>query len=279
MSLTLGSSSNYRSLSHMSSIKAKMDKSLERISSGQRLLSAADDPGGLAVAMKLKSQISSYDAQKDSVENAKSYVEAQSTALQTASEIVTKMQDLKSDYDDPTATVADKAAYESEFQDLRKQLDSLKGETLNGTKLFNRTDGDMTVSSVTLTNLDLNAKLQNDDSSGNGNQNIGDSSDTSVTLNTVTVTNLSNISDNVSGLVAEAAGDESTLGFTSEYLSNMSINLETARGRIMDVDLAEESANYASLSMQYEAAAAAVAQANVAMGAVLDLLLSSVNRD
>ncbi len=256
-----------------------MDKSLERISSGQRLLSAADDPGGLAVAMKLKSQISSYDAQKDSVENAKSYVEAQSTALQTVSEIVTKMQDLKSDYDDPSATVADKAAYESEFQDLRKQLDSLKGETLNGTKLFNRTDGDMTVSSVTLTNLDLNAKLQNDDSSGNGNQNIGDSSDTSVTLNTVTVTNLSNISDNVSGLVAEAAGDESTLGFTSEYLSNMSINLETARGRIMDVDLAEESANYASLSMQYEAAAAAVAQANVAMGAVLDLLLSSVNRD
>ncbi len=263
----------------MSSTKAKMDKSLERISSGQRLLSAADDPGGLAVAMKLKSQISSYDAQKDSVENAKSYVEAQSTALQTASEIVTKMQDLKSDYDDPSATVADKAAYESEFQDLRKQLDSLKGETLNGTKLFNRTDGDMTVSSVTLTNLDLNAKLQNDDSSGNGNQNIGDSSDTSVTLNTVTVTNLSNISDNVSGLVAEAAGDESTLGFTSEYLSNMSINLETARGRIMDVDLAEESANYAKLSMQYEAAAAAVAQANVAMGAVLDLLLSSVNRD
>tara|TARA_B100002019_G_scaffold106292_1_gene91310 strand:+ start:252 stop:1043 length:792 start_codon:yes stop_codon:yes gene_type:complete len=263
----------------MSSTKAKMDKSLERISSGQRLLSAADDPGGLAVAMKLKSQISSYDAQKDSVENAKSYVEAQSTALQTVSEIVTKMQDLKSDYDDPSATVADKAAYESEFQDLRKQLDSLKGETLNGTKLFNRTDGDMTVSSVTLTNLDLNAKLQNDDSSGNGNQNIGDSSDTSVTLNTVTVTNLSNISDNVSGLVAEAAGDESTLGFTSEYLSNMSINLETARGRIMDVDLAEESANYASLSMQYEAAAAAVAQANVAMGAVLDLLLSSVNRD
>ena len=263
----------------MSSTKAKMDKSLERISSGQRLLSAADDPGGLAVAMKLKSQISSQDAQKDSVENAKSYVEAQSTALQTASEIVTKMQDLKSDYDDPTATVADKAAYESEFQDLRKQLDSLKGETLNGTKLFNRTDGDMTVSSVTLTNLDLNAKLQNDDSSGNGNQNIGDSSDTSVTLNTVTVTDLSNISDNVSGLVAEAAGDESTLGFTSEYLSNMSINLETARGRIMDVDLAEESANYASLSMQYEAAAAAVAQANVAMGAVLDLLLSSVNRD
>ena len=77
---------------------------------------------------------------------------------------------------------------------------------------------------------------------------IGDSSDASVTLDTVTVANLSNISDNVSGLVAEAAGDESTLGFTSEYLSNMSANLDTAHGRIMDIDLAEETANCASLA-------------------------------
>ena len=89
---------------------------------------------------------------------------------------------------------------------------------------------------------------------------------------------MTNIYDKVSGLVTEAAGDASTLGFASDYLSNMSINLESAHGRIMDVDLAEESANLAKYSMQYEAAAAAVAQANVAMGAVLDLLLGSINR-
>ena len=280
MGLTLGgNNSSFKSIRYLNDAKSKMDNSLLKISSGKRILTAADDSGGLSVAMKLQNQINTTKAQQSAVDNAKSYVEAQSTALQTASEIVTKMQDLKSDYDDATATASDQVAYESEFQDLRKQLDSLKGETLNGTKLFNRTDGDMTVSSVTLTNLDLNAKLQNDDSSGNGNQNIGNSSDTSVTLSTVTVTNLSNISDNVSGLVAEAAGDESTLGFASDYLSNMSVNMESAHGRIMDVDLAEESSNFAKYSMQYEAAAAAVAQANVAMGAVLDLLLSSVNRD
>ena len=280
MGLTLGgNNSSFKSIRYLNDAKSKMDKSLLKISSGKRILTAADDSGGLSVAMKLQNQINTTKAQQSAVDNAKSYVEAQSTALQTASEIVTKMQDLKSDYDDATATASDQVAYESEFQDLRKQLDSLKGETLNGTKLFNRTDGDMTVSSVTLTNLDLNAKLQNDDSSGNGNQNIGNSSDTSVTLSTVTVTNLSNISDNVSGLVAEAAGDESTLGFASDYLSNMTTNMESAHGRIMDVDLAEESSNFAKYSMQYEAAAAAVAQANVAMGAVLDLLLSSVNRD
>ena len=107
----------------------------------------------------------------------------------------------------------------------------------------------------------------------------GTSSGDGVTLSTVSDANLSEIHDNVTGLIAEAAGDESSLGFESEYLSNMSINLETAHGRIMDVDLAEESANYASLSMQYEAAAAAVAQANVSAANVFDLLISSINRD
>ena len=280
MSLTLGGSNSgaMRSLSYMSSTKSKMDKSLQRISSGQRILSASDDPGGLAVAMKLKSQISNYDAQKDSVENAKSYVESQSTALQTASEIVTKMRDLKSDYDDPTATAADQAAYESEFQDLQGQLNSIKGETLNGRKLFDRgaSESQITVSNVALDDLGLDAALQNDDGAGAGIQDITDSS---ITLMNVTDANLDAIEDNVSGLVAEAAGDESTLGFASEYLSNMSVNLETAHGRIMDVDLAEETANYASLSMQYEAAAAAVAQANVSAANVFDLLISSINRD
>ena len=274
MSLTLGGSNSgaMRSLSYMSSTKSKMDKSLQRISSGQRILSASDDPGGLAVAMKLKSQISNYDAQKDSVENAKSYVESQSTALQTASEIVTKMQDLKSDYDDPTATAADQAAYESEFQDLQGQLNSIKGETLNGRKLFDRgaSESQITVSNVALDDLGLDAALQS------GGQDITDSS---ITLSNVTDANLEAIGDNVSGLVAEAAGDESSLGFASEYLSNMSINLETAHGRIMDVDLAEESANYASLTLQYEAAAAAVAQANTSAARVFDLLIGSINRD
>ena len=281
MSLTLGgnNSGSLRALTYMNTTKEKMDRSLERIASGNKLLSARDDSGGLAVAMKLESQISSYDAQKDSVNNAISYVESQSTALEAASSIVIKMQDLKSDYDDPTASVQDKAAYDAEFQDLRKQLDSLKGETLNGTQLFNRADGNMTISDVTLTNLDLNTALQNDDSSGNLNQNLGDSSVTAVTLNTITNANLTNISNSISGLVAEAAGDESTLGFASDYLTSMSTNLATARGRIMDVDYAEESTNYATLSLQYEAAAAAVAQANTSAARVFDLIIGSIRRD
>ena len=276
MSLTLGGSNSgaMRSLSYMSATKAKMDKSLQRISSGHRILSASDDPGGLAVAMKLKSQISNYDAQKDNVENAKSYVEAQSTALQTTAEIVSEMQSLKGQHTAAAGDATTQQTYENQFQDLRTQLRELKGESLNGTKLFDRGDTSMTVSSTTLTDLAYGAALVD------GTQDIaGTSSGDGVTLSSVSEDNLVEVHDNVTNLIAEAAGDESSLGFASEYLSSMSANLETAHGRIMDVDLAEESANYASLTLQYEAAAAAVAQANTSAARVFDLLIGSINRD
>ena len=278
MSLTLGGSANQRSLAYLSATKSKMDKSLERIASGKKLLSAADDPGGLAVAMKLRNQITTNDAELSAVENAKSYVESQSTALQTTSSIVGEMRTLKYNWDAAAGDTDLQDSYQRQFEDLQGQLNSIKGETLNGRKLFDRDDSEnqIMVSNVALNDLDLNAELKNDDGAGAGIQDITDSS---IDLSNVTEENLEAIEGNVSALTAEAAGDASTLGFASDYLTNMSTNLETAHGRIMDVDLAEETSNYATLSMQYEAAAAAVAQANVSSAKVLDLLLSSINRD
>ena len=282
MSLTLGgnNSGSLRALAYMNTTKEKMDRSLERIASGNKLLSARDDSGGLAVAMKLESQISSYDAQKDSVNNAISYVESQSTALQSVSSIVLEMQTLKSNWD--TANTAGdtdlKNSYQRQFEDLQGQLNSIKGETLNGRKLFDRgvSESQIIVSNVALNDLGLGSALQNNDGAGAGNQDIADNG---ITLTNVTDANLDAIEDKVSALVAEAAGDESTLGFASDYLTSMSTNLATARGRIMDVDYAEESTNYATLSLQYEAAAAAVAQANTSAARVFDLIIGSIRRD
>ena len=280
MGLTLGgNNSSFKNIRYLSESKSKMDKSLLRIASGKRILTAADDSGGLSVAMKLQNQINTTKAQQSAVDNSKSYVEAQSTALQSVSSIVLEMQTLKSNWDtaDTAGDTDLKNSYQRQFEDLQGQLNSIKGETLNGRKLFDRgaSESQITVSNVALNDLGLDSALQNNDGAGAGNQDIADNG---ITLTNVTDANLDAIEDKVSALVAEAAGDESTLGFASDYLTNMSINMESAHGRIMDVDLAEESSNLARYSMQYEAAAAAVAQANVAMGAVLDLLLGSINR-
>jgi len=282
MALSFGGSgfSAQKSIGYMSKTKSLMDKSMERIASGNKILTAGDDPGGLAVSMRLKNELSTLVGAKDRVGNAKSYVEAQSTALQSVADIVSEMQTIKINYD-ASSDSDERDAYESQFQDLRAQLNNLKGESINTQPLFNRGDdlqisttADGSGSTIELTDIDLDDAL----TIASLGVDLADNTD-GTTLDDISDGDLTAVFDKVTGLATEVAGDQSTLGFASDYLSNMSTNLEAAHGRIMDVDIAEESANYAKLTMQYEAAAAAVAQANVAMGAVLDLLLTSVNRD
>ena len=304
MGLTLGgNNSSFKNIRYLSESKSKMDKSLLRISSGKRILTAADDSGGLSVAMKLQNQINTTKAAEDRVENSKSFVEMQDTALSTAGDILIEMSSVKGDYDaqsDKSSTIAQ--TYASQFRELQVQLGSIKSEKINGVSLFSSDSStSMTVytstngsggASVTLDNLDYSAGVSL--STGIAGRNLGAATaagsvlldgttqtlgtNVAISVSQVDSSDLTTIISQVSGLRAESGGDLSTLGFASDYLSNMSINMESAHGRIMDVDLAEESSNFAKYSMQYEAAAAAVAQANVAMGAVLDLLLGSINR-
>jgi flagellin len=304
MGLTLGgNNSSFKNIRYLSESKSKMDKSLLRIASGKRILTAADDSGGLSVAMKLQNQINTTKAAQDRVENSKSFVEMQDTALSTAGDILIEMSSVKGNYDaqsDKSSTIAQ--TYASQFRELQVQLGSLKSEKINSVSLFSSDSStSMTVhtstngssgASVILDNLDYSAGVSL--STGSAGRNLGAAtsagsvlldgttqalgSNVAISVSQVDSGDLTTIISQISSLRAEAGGDLSTLGFASDYLTNMSTNMESAHGRIMDVDLAEESSNLAKYSMQYEAAAAAVAQANVAMGAVLDLLLGSINR-
>jgi flagellin len=308
MGLTLGgNNSSFKSMRYLSDAKSKMDKSLLKISSGKRILTAADDSGGLSVAMKLHNQINTTKAAQERVENSKSFVEMQDTAISTAADILTEMSSVKANYEAEASNNYSSSAaltYAAQFRDLQAQLGSLRAEQFNGVSLFSsHSSTSMTVytstsgaggAAVTLDNLDFLQAVSVGGSGVVANRNLGDAtsagtvisdgttpapvSGQAVSISDVSSSELTTITEQLASLRAEAGGDLSTLGFASDYLSNMSINMESAHGRIMDVDLAEESANFAKYSMQYEAAAAAVAQANVAMGAVLDLLLGSINR-
>jgi flagellin len=205
------------------------------------------------------------------------------------------MQTVKQSHD-AASSQSEKDSYESEFQDLREQLSSLKNQSFNGNQLFNRgsdlsvsTSTDGSSGAVTLGDLDLADGFLFDDPITAGNP-VVDLADMSldITLDDtdldplkrhISVTNLIDIHSKISGTLAEAGGDESTLGFASDYLSSTATNLESALGRIEDVDLAEETANYAALTLRYEAAAAAIAQANASADTVFNLLMGSLGKD
>ena len=279
MAITIGGGINsYRAMANMKKTSALMNKSLERISSGLRINSASDDPGGLALGMKLSNDATVTSTIQQNVANAKSFVDTQSTALQTASEILTEMKTLKTSHDSGTASVADKAGYESEFQELRTQLSMLKSEKYNGKALFGTAGTAETVNTssdgggggVEIGGLDLEAVL-------------GDLADpsvaktlvstTSVELDVITDGDSGTGSDGITQLIGKAAGDSSSLGFASSYLESKAANLEAARSRVMDADIVEESTNLSLYTIQYEASVAALAQANSTQQTVMELLL------
>ena len=75
---------------------AKLQQSLTRLSSGQKITTPADDAGGLAVSMKLTSAINRNRSVISNIQNALSFAEVQEGALTSAATVVNRMSELKS---------------------------------------------------------------------------------------------------------------------------------------------------------------------------------------
>jgi flagellin len=266
MALTLGQShaSTYKSLQYLNSTRAQIEKVQLRLSSGNKIVSPADDAGGLAVAMKLQHQLTTTSALANNVGNAKSYAEMQHTTLETASSIINEMQLLQAKH--TNANADEQTIYETSFDELLEQLSSLTTESINGVALFNNEVSVYTSSTgsfITMEAISIGSNLGSD------------ASDDAVDLTGINIgTNLDDIEQNLYNYQIQAASDLSALGFASDYLNNMATNIEAAHGRIMDVDIAEETINLSKLNLQHEAALAAIVQANLAMESVLELLIS-----
>ena len=294
MALTLGAShaASLRNMQYLNQTKSLMDKSLQRISSGKKILSPGDDPGGLAFSMRLQNELTVNNAVQSSVENAKSFVDVQDSALQTAGDILTEMSSLQTKYVDPTATDSSKAIYAGQFRQLQVQLGSLGMEKLNGVSLFSSdatTGVNVPTSSagaaggtISLSNLDYDNAL---DLGTNKNlvattagsvihdgSTPGQGTGEAASISRVSSTDLNTAIQNIANLRAQSGGKASALGFASDYLATKSVSLEAANSRVMDADIAEESVNYSKYSLLYQAGAAALAQSNLSMEVVLDLI-------
>jgi flagellin-like hook-associated protein FlgL len=111
-------------------------KSLSRLSSGNRIVSPADDAGGLAVAYKLSSKLTRTEAVRSNVQNGISYLQVQDGALTTVGKIVDRMAELRTMAQDVTKNTQDIENYSKEFIELQRQLHQVKNDTFNGMSLF-----------------------------------------------------------------------------------------------------------------------------------------------
>ena len=325
-----------RAGSYLAQKKALLQKSFDRLASGKKLSSPVDDPGGLAVSMKLGAAVNRIQGAQNNVQNAISFLEVQDGMLDTVGKIVDRMSELKGlGSADPMKSDADIASYNNEFKDLQAQLHSISQQKFNGVSLFashitdststtgpdaifggasqgELLDNTMTIftsadggagskvslhksvllSALTFVTNGAQASAAYDNAAGNAANNADATADGSeeskfqmtlavaggsvaanfLDLDDISVGVLTKALENISFLRAQNGGTHSRLAFNAESLSAQKTNMRAALGRMVDVDIAEETTNLAKYSILNQAAASMLAQANASTDIALMLL-------
>src|SRR5210317_1386855 len=114
-----------------------LQRSFDRLSSGKKLVSPIEDPGSLAVSMKLSASINRLGGAMNNIQNAQSFLEVQDGMLDTVGRIVDRMSELKGlASQDPMKSAQDRASYDNEFKDLQVQLYDISQQKFNGVSMF-----------------------------------------------------------------------------------------------------------------------------------------------
>ena len=251
---------------------ANLQKSLDRLSSGRRITEPADDAGGLAVSMKLEHTTKVLQGVSNNISNAISLLQVQDGALKSAADIVSRIGELEAMYKDVTKSTSDKLTYDSEFTDLKAQINSIKDNTkFNGIDVFGADT--------------LNVFLDENLSASNGVIDLNDDAllGTDLTAlvgfaslaNTVAANTAGNVADTleeIAGRRATNGGQVRRLQYALANAQSQITNLTAANGRIVDVDIAAESSNLARQQILTQASAAMTAQANTSNDVALMLL-------
>ncbi|MDX1950909.1 MAG: flagellin [Verrucomicrobiota bacterium] len=244
-----------------------LGKSLARLSSGSKIVSPADDAAGLAVASRLDAQIQRLSAANSNVGNAISFTQTQDGFLKKIGKALDRMSELAILAQDTTKTDADRGLYDTEFQQLSAYISNASTRDFNGVPLFSATPLPVTAdaegNTFTMDGIDLGVAAYTDATGSS----IGTLTDATTAL-----TNVKLAIDQLSQDRATIGAYQSRLNFTVEQLTITRENLTAASSRIKDVDVAEESTQFARQNILVQSGTAMLAQANQMPQSVLRLL-------
>jgi flagellin len=261
--------------SNLAASSSMLQRSLNRLSSGTKIINPSDDAGGLAVSMKLSAAAKRSGAASNNIGNATSYLQQQDGVMKTAGKVLDRMSELWTLYQDATKNTSDKTNYDTEYKALQKELYSLSQEKFNGISLFgSSTSGvveSVKVSEDATQSVQVLAKDLQDTTSGIGTT-LSNASGTNSLSSITAISTINNAIQNVATFRANNGAEQSRLGFAAEVLTTNKANLEAANSRIVDVDVAEESTQLARWNVLVQSGTAMLAQANQSAQSALRLI-------
>jgi flagellin len=275
-----------------------MGQAMERLSTGQRINSAADDAAGLAISSKMTSQVRGLDQAVRNGNDAISMIQTADGALIEVSNMLQRMRELAVQAATGTNGSTDRTALQTEFAALRSQIDSIAtGTTWNGEKVFGQTADvakGFQVGANAGQQISVTFKIVRTAGGTSGAtiansqfvalQNVA-SGGTPSAISTIDLTTTSGVTQPENAIymldaaLANVSTERATYGaainrleYAVDNLANVSQNTAASRSRILDADYASESTELARTQIIQQAGTAMLAQANQQAQSVLALL-------
>ena len=246
-----------------------MAKSMQRLSSGLRINSAADDAAGLAISQSMTGQINGLDQAQRNAQDGISLVQTADGTLNNVQQMLQRVRELAVQYNTGTLSSSDQAAISSEVTQLASEIARVGVDAqFNKSTLFSASQTQTAVSfqvgandgeviAVQLTTMDV---LVPDSKTGG----------TGFCL--LSIASIDNEINAVSTQRAAFGAVQNRLQYALDNLSTYEQNLTSARSSIQDVDMAAEMTNYTKEQILQQAGTSMLAQANQSPQSVLKLL-------
>ena len=236
--------------------------SFQKLSSGFRVNTAADDAAGLAVSESMKSQIRSYTVAERNAGDAISMAQTAEGSLGEVHDILGRMRELAVQSSNGSLTNSDRGYLNTEFGALQSEIGRIQGSAkFNGVSLLNATAASVKFQ-VGLNNV----------SSDQIDVTFGGVDLTGVAAGAATVANatgaltaLSSIDTaigSVSSYRSKFGSAMNRLDVATSNIQTMRLNVSAANSRIRDVDVATETANLSRNQVLTQAGASILAQTN-----------------
>ena len=257
---------------NLNKAQSALGRSFNKLSSGFRINSAADDAAGLAISEGMRTQIRSYTVAERNANDGISMSQTAEGALGEISSILGRMRELSMQGSNGNLTGTDRDYLETEYSALRQEISRIQASTkFNGKQLL-AASSTAIILQVGLTNT---ASDQITVSFGGfgmttmlsvANTLVG----TGATASLGALKTIDEALQKVSTQRARFGAAMNRLETTTSNISTMRTNIAAANSRIRDVDVAEETATMSKNQVLTQAGAAVLAQANqipqIAMG-------------
>jgi flagellin len=268
-----------------------MNTAMERLSTGQRINSSRDDAAGLAISSRMTSQIRGLEAGIRNANDAISMLQTGDGALVEVTNMLQRMRELAIQASNGTTASADRDYLDAEYKNLASEIDRIADNTqwngraiLDGTA--NGSEDDSTVAFQVGANAGQTISVNFGDitqsatafavfdsaNAGTAFTIAAGTTGSAVTTASAAITGIDAAITAVNNQRATFGAAVNQLTYAVDNLSNVKVNAEAARSRILDTDYAKETSELARTQIIQQAGTAMLAQANQLPQTVLSLL-------